>query len=79
MISPRESAIGYSEGCYYVPTSVLLHRPELLHQVPRWFSCRQDSAILLSSVQATDSLHFEVAGILLGKGTAQTALPFSIL
>ena len=33
MISPTESAIGYSEGCYYVPTPVLLHRPELLHQV----------------------------------------------
>ena len=35
--------------------------------------------MLLSSVQAIDSLHFEVAGILLGKGTAQTALPSSIL
>jgi hypothetical protein len=33
MISPTESAIGYSEGCYYVPTPVLLHRPELLHEV----------------------------------------------
>jgi hypothetical protein len=32
MISPAESVIGHTEGCYYAPTPVRLHRPELLHQ-----------------------------------------------
>jgi hypothetical protein len=78
MISPAESVIGYSEGCYYARLRCIYIAPSCWTR-SRWFSCRQDSAILLSSVQAIDSLHFEVAGILLGKGTARTALPSSIL
>jgi hypothetical protein len=78
MISPAESAIGYSEGCYYARLRCVYIAPNCCTR-SRWLSCRQDSTILLSSVQAIDSLHFEVAGILLGKGTAQTALPSSIL
>ena len=78
MISPRrvrsatpKAAITPRLRCFYIALSCCTRS--------RWFSCRQYSAILLSSVRAIDSLRFEVAGILLGKGTAQTALPFSIL
>ena len=78
MISPAESAIGYSEGCYYARLRCFYIAPSCCTR-SRWFSCRQYSAILLSSVRAIDSLRFEVAGILLGKGTARTALPSSIL